>query len=90
MLNRIIEALSAHQMPYNVQTIFTVNQTEIMKQELFRRDQIWFVDKNIDGDSRMYFLHGFHQRNDKVINKAYLEGIYGAIPQFQILNIDEL
>ena len=61
-----------------------------MKQELFRRDQIWFVDKNRDGDSRMYFLHGFHQRNDKVINKAYLEGKYGAIPQFPILNIDEL
>ena len=89
MLNRIIEALSVHQMPYNVQTIFTVNQTEIMKQELFRRDQIWFVDKNRDGDSRMYFLHGFHQRNDKVINKAYLEGKYGAIPQFPVLNIDK-
>lgn len=90
MLIRIIDSLSAHQMLYNVQTIFTVNQTEIMKQELFRRDQIWFVDKNRDGDSRMYFLHGFHQRNDKVINKAYLEGKYGAIPQFPILNIDEL
>lgn len=90
MLIRIIDSLSVHQMPYNVQTIFTVNQTEIMKQELFRRDQIWFVDKNRDGDSRMYFLHGFHQRNDKVINKAYLEGKYGAIPQFPILNIDEL
>lgn len=90
ILIRIIDSLSTHQMPYNVQTIFTVNQTEIMKQELFRRDQIWFVDKNRDGDSRMYFLHGFHQRNDKVINKAYLEGKYGAIPQFPILNIDEL
>lgn len=90
MLNRIIEALNLHQKHFDVQTIFTVNQTEIMKQELFRRDQIWFVDKNRDGDSRMYFLHGFHQRNDKVINKAYLEGKYGAIPQFPILNIDEL
>lgn len=90
MLIRIIDSLSVQQMPYNVQTIFTVNQTEIMKQELFRRDQIWFVDKNRDGDSRMYFLHGFHQRNDKVINKAYLEGKYGAIPQFPVLNIDKL
>ena len=32
----------------------------------------------------------FIKRNDKVINKAYLEGKYGAIPQFPILNIDEL
>lgn len=90
MLNRIIEALNLHQKHFDVQTIFTVNQTEIMKQELFRRDQIWFVDKNRDGDSRVYFLHGFHQRNDKVINKAYLEGKYGAIPQFPVLNIDKL
>lgn len=87
MLNRIIEALNLHQKYFDVQTIFTVNQTEVMKQELFRRDQIWFVDKNRDGDSRLYFLHGFHQRNDKVINKAYLEGRYGAIPQFPILKL---
>lgn len=90
MLVHFIDTLSLYQIYFDVQTIFTVNQTEIMKQELFRRDQIWFVDKNRDGDSRMYFLHGFHQRNDKVINKAYLEGRYGAVPQFPILNIDEL
>lgn len=90
MLNRIIESLSLHQKRFDVQAIFTVNQTEIMKQEIFRRDQIWFVDKNIDGDSRMYFLDGFHERFDKVISKAYLEGKYGAVPKFPILNIDLL
>ena len=90
MLVHFIDTLSLYQIYFDVQTIFTVNQTEIMKQEMFRRDQIWFVDKNNDGDSRMYFLHEFHERNDKVIDKAYLDGRYGAIPQFTSLNIDKL
>lgn len=90
MLVYFIEILSLYQIYFDVQTIFTVNQPEIMKQEMFRRDQIWFVDKNKDGDSRMYFLHEFHERNDKVIDKAYLDGRYGAIPQFPSLNIDKL
>ena len=90
MLVHFIETLSLYQKHFDVQTIFTVNQTEIMKQEMFRRDQIWFVDKNKYEDSRMYFLDGFHERSDKVIDKAYLDGRYGAIPQFPSLNIDKL
>lgn len=89
-LIRFIKTLSLYQKHFDIQTIFTVNQTEIMKQEIFRRDQIWFVDKNKDEDSRMYYLDGFHERFDKVINKAYLEGKYGAVPQSPSLNIDEL
>lgn len=90
MLVHFIDTLSLYQIYFDVQTIFTVNQTEIMKQEMFRRDQIWFVDKNKDGDSRMYFLDGFHERSDKVIDKSYLDGRYGATPQFLTLNIDKL
>lgn len=90
MLVYFIETLSLYQKYFDVQTIFTVNQTEIMKQEMFRRDQIWFVDKNKYEDSRMYFLDGFHERSDKVIDKAYLDGRYGATPQFLTLNIDKL
>lgn len=90
MLVYFIETLSLYQKHFDVQTIFTVNQTEIMKQEMFRRDQIWFVDKNKYEDSRMYFLDGFHERSDKVIDKAYLDGRYGATPQFLTLNIDKL
>lgn len=90
MLIRVIDTLGLYQKHFDVQTIFTINQTESMTQELFRRDQIWFVDKNKDEDSRMYSLDEFNERFDKKISKAYLEGRYGAIPQFPILNIDEL
>ena len=38
------------------------------------------MNKNNGGESELYSLIDFNVRNDKVIQKAYLEGIFGAIP----------
>ncbi len=67
----------------NVQLIFTTHETSIMDQELFRRDEIWFVERNADNDSELYSLDRFKERYDKKLSKAYLEGRYGAIPVFK-------
>lgn len=64
----------------NVQVIFTTHESTIMTQELFRRDQIWFVEKDDSNNSKLYPLDQFNERYDKKINKAYLEGRYGAVP----------
>ena len=53
-----------------------------MDQELFRRDEIWFVERAADNNSSLYSLDRFKERYDKVLSKAYLEGRYGAIPAF--------
>lgn len=64
------------------QLIFTTHEASIMDQALFRRDEIWFVERNGDNASTIYSLDRFKERYDKRLSKAYLEGRYGAIPVF--------
>lgn len=90
LFNRFIELLNEYQKQSNIQVIFTTHEFSIMKQDLLRRDQIWFIERNKNNDSRIYSLDTFNERFDKKINKACLEGRYGAIPQFKSLHINEL
>ena len=62
--------------------IFTTHEASIMDQELFRRDEIWFIERDEENNSRIYSLDRFKERYDKKLSKAYLEGRYGAIPVF--------
>jgi len=64
----------------NTQLIFTTHESTIMDQELLRRDEIWFVERNKDNISHLYSLDRFKERYDKKLSKAYLEGRYGAVP----------
>jgi len=66
-----------------MQMVFTTHEDTIMDQSLFRRDEIWFVERDIDNASKIYSLDRFKERYDKKLSKAYLEGRYGAIPVFQ-------
>lgn len=66
-----------------MQLIFTTHEDTIMDQELFRRDEIWFVERDASNDSSIYSLDRFKERYDKKLSKAYLEGRYGAIPVFK-------
>ncbi|MDO8727605.1 MAG: ATP-binding protein [Candidatus Methanoperedens sp.] len=65
----------------NAQLIFTTHNTNLLDLDLFRRDQIWFTEKNPDtGSTDLYSLIEFSPRKDKNIQKGYLAGRYGAIP----------
>lgn len=65
----------------NAQLIFTTHNTNLLNQEIFRRDQIWFTEKNPNkGNTDLYSLIEFSPRKDKNIQKGYLAGRYGAIP----------
>lgn len=90
LFKHFIELLNQYQKKSNIQVIFTTHQSEIMSQDLFRRDQIWFIERDKNNDSKIYSLDTFNERFDKKISKAYLEGRYGAIPQFKSFNINEL
>ena len=65
-----------------MQLLFTTHESAIMDQSIFRRDEIWFVERGADNASTIYSLDRFKERYDKVLSKAYLEGRYGAIPVF--------
>lgn len=62
------------------QLIFTTHNTNLLNQELFRRDQIWFTEKKENGSTDIYSLNDFSVRKDENIEKGYLKGKYGAIP----------
>ncbi|MCX9025078.1 MAG: ATP-binding protein [Candidatus Methanoperedens sp.] len=65
----------------NAQLIFTTHNTNLLSLDLFRRDQIWFTEKNPNtGSTSLYSLLEFKQRKDQDIQKGYLAGRYGAIP----------
>lgn len=65
----------------NAQLIFNTHETNLLSLELFRRDQIWFTEKNTKkGATELYPLDDFSVRKTENIQKGYLNGRYGAIP----------
>lgn len=63
------------------QLIFNTHNQEMLDLGRFRRDQIWFTEKDPDnGTSSLYSLHEFGERKDRDIKKAYQLGRYGSTP----------
>lgn len=72
-----------------MQLLFTTHESSIMDESIFRRDEIWFVERSAEGASEIYSLDRFKERYDKILSKAYLEGRYGAIPVFSSFTFSE-
>lgn len=69
----------------NAQFAFVLHDTNILKTEIFRRDQLWFVEKNQFGCSNLYSLYDYGKvRKDAKFEQSYLKGNYGAVPQFDL------
>ena len=62
------------------QLIFNTQNTYLMDQDIFRRDQIYLADKNDKGESELFSISDFGERKDRVILASYMDGKYGAIP----------
>jgi len=63
------------------QLILTTHDTALLDAYgLFRRDQIWFVEKGVDQNSHLYPLTDFSPRKNEAIERGYLQGRYGALP----------
>lgn len=62
------------------QLIYTTHDTTLMDRKFFRRDQIWFVQKDEFGYSELSALSDFKIRLDASFEKDYLAGVYGGIP----------
>lgn len=59
---------------------FTTHDTNLLNASLFRRDQIWFTQKDSFGASELYSLAEYKVRNSAPFEKEYLMGKYGGIP----------
>lgn len=64
----------------NAQLIFTTHNTSLLDNDLFRRDQIWFMEKDEHYSSNLYPLTDFSPRKGEALEKGYLMGRYGALP----------
>lgn len=64
----------------NAQLIFTTNNTNLLSDKVFRRDQVFFVEKDEYGASKIESLLDKGARNDASFEKDYLNGEYNAVP----------
>ncbi|WP_071931897.1 AAA family ATPase [Nocardia mangyaensis] len=83
---------SARTNPHNAQVVFTTHDVSLLGsmdgQEVLKRDEIWFTEKDSDGCSSLYSLAEFKPRNQGVNReRQYLNGNYGAIPD---ISFDQL
>ncbi|MBN2063609.1 MAG: ATP-binding protein [Sedimentisphaerales bacterium] len=64
------------------QLLFSTHDVLLMDQDLFRRDEMSVVERNIDGSSALITLCDYKDiRKDKDIRKSYLNGRFGGIPR---------
>lgn len=72
----------------SAQLIFNTHEISLLDLNLFRRDQIYFVEKdNKTGVSDLYSLDDFSPRKSENIQKGYLQGRYGAMP---VVNLEDI
>jgi hypothetical protein len=70
--------------PENAQLLFSTHETSILSQDVFRRDQIWFCEKDDQQTSRLFPLSDFSPRKGvENLERSYLAGRYGALPYFR-------
>ena len=73
----------------NAQLVFSTNDISMLDKDFFRRDQIWFTEKDKIGASSLFSLHELGERKEVSFSKRYLEGRYGALPYIKTLESDE-
>jgi AAA15 family ATPase/GTPase len=72
----------------NAQLVFTTHETSILNQDVFRRDQIWFCEKDDKQSTRLYPLTDFKPRKEREnLEASYLAGRYGALPYLRSMSI---
>lgn len=69
--------------PKNAQLLFNTHDTNLLSSGLFRRDQVWFTEKNKLGEGKLYSLADFKSedvRKNDSFEENYIRGKYGAVP----------
>lgn len=69
----------------DAQLIFTTHDISLLDEDLLRRDQVWFAQKDKFGASELFSLMDLKERSNLNFAKRYLEGRYGALPYIKQL-----
>lgn len=79
VVRSLLRSINSKTMLKNAQLVFTTHSTSLLDNDIFRRDQIWFTERE-NGATKLYSLYDFKPRKGEAIEKGYLHGKYGAIP----------
>ena len=89
----LITFLNPETNPNHAQLVFTTHDSWQLSNNLLRRDEIWFTEKEQSGVSTLYSLADFVDedgskiRKDESYEKNYLLGKYGAIPTLKYFDM---
>ncbi|RQS57432.1 ATP-binding protein [Burkholderia sp. Bp8963] len=89
---RFLVDLFHHRPPesrHPAQLIFTTHDTALLDAEIFRRDQIWLMEKGRDQASTLMALTDFSPRKNEALERGYLQGRYGALPITMDFQLEE-
>ena len=76
--------------PNNAQLVFSAHDATLLNRGLFRRDQVWFTEKDETGATALYSLQDIKGvRAEDQFEKGYLQGKYGGIPFFSEFDFPE-
>ena len=77
----LVECFHDPTLSNNAQLVFATHDTSILSQDVFRRDQIWFCERNSRHETALTPLSDYHPRKGvENLERAYLGGRYGAVP----------
>lgn len=62
------------------QLLFTTHESALLDQDIFRPDEIWFAQKDVEQATQLYPLSDFNIHKTASIENGYLNGRYGGIP----------
>ena len=91
-LTRALVSLFNNDLNKNAQLLFTAHDITLLDcKKLFRKDQIWFADKDSDG-AYLYSLADFtslddHIRSDTDMMEKYSQGKFGALPEPDLIAV---
>jgi uncharacterized protein len=75
--------------PKGAQLLFASHDATLLSGDLFRRDQIWFAEKETNGSSYYYALSDLKDvRAGVPFEKYYLKGAFGATPLIDEFELD--
>ncbi|MDM8550244.1 AAA family ATPase [Desulfobacterales bacterium HSG2] len=73
---------SVHTNPCHSQLIFATHDIKLLDRRIFRRDQIWFAEKDDYEATDLFSLAEYKESEDEDVSfeNSYMSGEYGAVP----------
>jgi len=66
--------------PLSAQLMATTHDTNVLSSNYIRRDQVWFAEKGVHGDTTVFPLTDMRTRGNDNLERGYIQGRFGAVP----------